>query len=147
MFESQHPRDKFGKFVKKINEKGFDAKIEDFADGDPNNKNSLGLPDRNPYVKDGVAYLYDENNYIAAFHEWGHLYTHKNPQKLREYSEKIGDYDEYLDATQGRYREVVVQDIGELFAEAFAHYINDETDNEIEILKTILKKETNNGRN
>ena len=138
--ESKVKRDAFGKFTEKLKSKGFDAKIEDFDWGDTNRKNNIGLPDRNPYNENNKAYLYEKHkdDYIAAFHEWGHLFAKRNPKVFDEYKNINQDFS--IEKYENGYREVAISSIDELFAETFAHYMNDEDDKEIQKTKSILDK-------
>ena len=139
-FEMNHPRDEFGKFVEKLNQKGFDAKLEDFNWGDTSLIDALGNPDRNPYVKDNKAYLFKKHkdNYNAAFHEYGHLLAKRNPELFEEYKNVNKDFstDKYADG----YRNIAISNLEELFAEVFANYMEENNDEEIKLLSSILDK-------
>ena len=90
--EEDHPRDEFGKFVEKINSKGFNATIDDFEWGDPNRKTAEGIKDLRPYTEGDKAYLYDKDDFKSAYHEWGHLLAKRNPELYKKYEEKNKEF-------------------------------------------------------
>ena len=151
-FETNHPRDEFGKFVDKLNKAGFDAKLDDFNWGDTSLKDALGNPDRNPYVKDNKIYLFKKHkdDYKAAFHEYGHLLAKRNPELFEQYKKQNEDFS--IDKYSKGYRNIAISNLEELFAEVFANYIEGEKDDEIKLLSSILeqyyfnKKQTQNSK-
>ena len=132
----EHPRNKIGEFIKKAKEKGFNVKEEYFKEytGKPKYYNDNKTLDRRPFVEGNIAYYYPETDLIAIGHEYGHLFAKNNPEVYKEYEKLFEDFEEFV------YRDVRISSIDELFAEALAHYINDEDDEEIQKIKTLLDK-------
>ena len=131
--EQEHPRNDFGEFVKKINAKGFNAKIEDFKYKEYE-EDITGKEDKRPKATGEKAEITDKNNNIAAYHEWAHIFAKRNPEIYKEYEKLFENFEEFI------YKDVAITSINELFAESFAHYINDEDDEEIQKIKELLDK-------
>ena len=146
-FEKEHPRNDFGEFVEKINAKGFNAKIEDFAQGDETRTyKDNKTPDRRPYVKDNIAHLFKEHNSMQAAHEYGHIFANKNPEIFENFKKEIGDWEEFIEQNgyiYGKDKEIM-SGHDELFAQALAHYVHDIEDEYTKILKKVLKNSVNN---
>lgn len=145
--EDKHPRNKFGEFVKKINEKGFNAKEEDFAYGDENRKyEDNKTPDRRPYVEDNIAYLFPEHTSMQAAHEYGHIFANKNKEIFENFKKEIGDWEEFIEKNGYIYgdNKDIMSGHDELFAQALAHYVHDIKDEHVKTLKKVLKHNIEN---
>ena len=137
-------------YVKLLQSKGFDAKEEDF-ELKAEEKNLITFQeDKRAKFDGGKAKIVDINDIKKAMHEWGHLYAERNPEKFKQFEEVFGDWDEYAANFNnnellkfGPY-ETMISSYDELFAESFALNMLDFENEQVNILKKILKNNIEN---
>lgn len=121
-FEKEHPRNKIGEFIKKLNEKGYPAKEEDFIvrEGKSEYTYTNGTEDRRPLVKDNKAYMFPEHELKHYAHEYGHLFAQRNKEYFDLFKNQVGDLDKFIDDNYDKLKELdsAIDNYEELFAEA-----------------------------
>ena len=127
--EKDHPRNKLGEFVKKLNEKGYPAKEEDFIirEGKSEYTYENGTEDRRPLVKDNKAYMFPEHELKHYAHEYGHLFAQRNKEYFDLFKIQAGNLDKFIDENYDKLKELdsAIDNYEELFAEAVSWDVRD----------------------
>ena len=145
--EQEHPRNKIGEFVKKLNEKGYPAKEDDFVmrEGKSEFTYENGAEDRRPFVKDNKAYMFPEHQLEHYAHEYGHLLAQRNKKYFDLFQEQAGDLNKFIDDNYEKLKKLnsAIDNYEELFAEAVSWDVRDIEMEHSKIIRKIFNLEKN----